>query len=67
MYEFVTGKTLPLDDVKRGNYIDLLEPDKYHTSASARQIRRQRINDNLPGDRYFCPIVRRTQGDKSIF
>ncbi|HDI60562.1 MAG TPA: cell filamentation protein Fic, partial [Desulfobacteraceae bacterium] len=31
LYEFLTGKTLPLDDVKRGNYIDLLEPDEYYT------------------------------------
>lgn len=60
MYEFMTGKTLPLDDVKRGNYIDLLEPDKYYTINPARQVRRQRINDNLIGNRRFCPTVRRT-------
>ncbi|MEE9306028.1 MAG: hypothetical protein V3V57_00720 [Spirochaetia bacterium] len=24
LYEFLTGKTLPLDDVKQGNYVDLL-------------------------------------------
>ncbi|NOY68103.1 MAG: cell filamentation protein Fic [Deltaproteobacteria bacterium] len=60
LYEFLTGKTLPMDDVKRGNYIDLLEPDEYYTVTPARQIRRQRINDNLLGDRRFCPTVRRT-------
>ncbi len=60
LYEFLTGKTLPLDDVKRGNYIDLLEPDKYYTVIPARQVRRQRINDNLTGDRRFCPTIRRT-------
>ena len=61
LYEFLTGKKLPLDDVKRGNYIDLLEPDKYYTITPARQVRRQRINDNLLGDRRFCPMVRRTE------
>ena len=61
LYEFLTGKTLPLDDVKRGNYIDLLEPDEYYTVSPARQIRRQRINDNLLGDPRFCPTVRRTE------
>ena len=60
LYEFLTGKTLPLDDVKQGNYIDLLEPDEYYTVTSALQVRRQRINDNLPGDQRFCPTVRRT-------
>ena len=60
LYEFLTGKTLPLDDVKRGNYIDLLEPNKYYTVTPARQVRRQRINDNLLGDRRFCPTVRHT-------
>ena len=60
LYEFLTGKTLPLDDVKRGNYIDLLESDEYYTVTPARQVRRQRINDNLLGDRRFCPTVRRT-------
>ena len=60
LYEFLTGKTLPLDDVKQGNYIDLLDPDKYYTVTPARQVRRQRINDNLSGDRRFCPMIRRT-------
>ena len=58
--EFLTGKTLPLDDVKQGNYIDLLEPDKYYTVTPVHQVRRQRINDNLLGDRRFCPTFRRT-------
>jgi len=46
--------------VKRGNYIDLLDPDEYYTVTPARQVRRQRINDNLLGNRQFCPTVRRT-------
>lgn len=60
LYEILTGKTLPIDDLKIGNYIDLLEPAEYYTVSLARQVRRQRINDNLPGDARFCPLVRRT-------
>lgn len=60
LYEFLTDKTLPIDDVKQGNYIDLLESDEYYTVTPARQVRRQRVNDNLPGDSRFCPMVRRT-------
>ncbi len=61
LYEFLLGETLPLDDLKQGNYIDLLDPDEYYTITPALQIRRQRINDNLLGDNRFCPTVRRTE------
>ena len=60
LYEFLTERKLPLDDLKQGNYVDLLEPDVYYSIAPARRTRRQRINDNLLGDRRFCPTVRRT-------
>jgi hypothetical protein len=60
LYEFLTGARLPLDDLKRGNYIDLLEPDRYYVSNPPRQVRRQRINDNSLGANGFCPTVRRT-------
>ena len=61
LWEFLTGRSLPLDDVQQGNYIDLLEPDRYYTVSPARQVRRQRINDNLLGNRQFCPIIRRSE------
>lgn len=61
LYEFLTGTSLPLDDVTQGNYVDLLDSERYYTAPSGRQVRRQRINDNLLGDHQFCPIVRRTQ------
>jgi hypothetical protein len=60
LYEFLTGETLPMDDVKQGNYVDLLDPDEYQTITPARRVQRQRINDNLLGDRRFCPTIRRT-------
>jgi hypothetical protein len=60
LYEFLTGKTLPLENLKRGSYVDVLDPDEYYTGTPVRQIRRQRVNDNLLGDRRFCPVVRRT-------
>ena len=59
-YEFLTGRTLPLDELKRGNYIDLLEPEEYYTTSPTRRIRRQRVYDNLLGNSRFCPSVRRT-------
>lgn len=61
LYEFLTGRVLPLADLKRGNYVDLLEPEEYYTVQPARRSRRHRINDNLLGGRGFCPVVRRTE------
>ena len=60
LFELLTGKRLPIDDLTTANYVDLLEPDEYYTAAPV-QVRRQRINDNLLGDARFSPIVRRTQ------
>ena len=60
LYEFLAGTRLPMEDVKQGNYIDLLDPDQYYTVTPAHQVRRQRINDNLLGERHFCPTIRRT-------
>ena len=60
LYEFLTGKKLSLADIEQGNYIDLLEADRYYTLAKGELIRRQRIRNNLPGTKAFCPIVMRT-------
>ena len=60
LFEFLTGKSLPIDDLKQGNYIDLLDPDEYYTVTPTRQVRRQRVNNNMLGDSRFCPTVRRT-------
>jgi len=60
LYEFLRGVSLPLDDVKTGNYIDLLDTSSYYTLTPGRRARRQRINNNLLGDSRFCPTVRRT-------
>jgi hypothetical protein len=60
LYEFLTDTILDLDDLRQGNYVDLLDADQYYTVTPARQVRRQRINDNLLGDAGFCPTVRRT-------
>ena len=60
LYEFLTGRTLPLADLEQGNYIDLLDAEQYYTSGASHRIRRQRVNENLLGNRSFCPTVRRT-------
>jgi len=60
LYEFLTGRCLDLPDLNQGNYIDLLDPDRYYTATSARS-QRHRVNNNLLGNALFCPVVRRTE------
>jgi len=60
-YEFLMNKKLPIDDLKQGNYIDLLETKNYFTLENPSSIKRQRVRDNLLGDKRFCPIVRKTE------
>ncbi len=59
LYEFLLNKTIPIPDLGKGNYIDLLDPEKYITGNIFKNTR-WHINDNLLGTRNFCPIVRRT-------
>ena len=61
LYEFLSGGKLPLPDLTRGNYIELLEPDRYYTTAPGRRVQRQRVVENLLGGRNFCPVIRRTE------
>lgn len=59
LYEFLTGRTLPLEDVSTGNYVVLLDPKAYYTAPGVRS-RRHRVVNNLLGTEGFCPTVRRT-------
>ena len=61
LYEFLTKKILPIDDLHYGNYVNLLEPEEYYTISPSSKSSRHRINNNLPGNRLFCPLVRRTE------
>lgn len=60
-YEFLTGRTLPLDDTTSGNYVEALEAKKYYTVRNGDKSPRHRILNNLFGLRTFCPVVRKTE------
>ena len=60
LYEFLTGRELPLPALTKGNYTPLLEPDRYYTAVPGQRVQRHRVIDNLLGGRDFCPIIRRT-------
>jgi hypothetical protein len=60
LYEFLTGRALPLPDLTKGNYVKILEEDHYYTIRPGRRVQRQRVIDNLLGGQSFCPVIRRT-------
>ncbi|CUI27985.1 Fic family protein [Achromobacter xylosoxidans] len=60
-YEWLTGDRLDVSDLAGGTYIDAISDDAYLTRTKAVRERRWRINNNLPGTRFFCPIIRRSQ------
>ena len=60
-YEFLMDKKLPISDLTQGNYIDLLEEEKYYTIENPSSIKRQRIRDNQLGNKLFCPMVRKSE------
>lgn len=59
LYEWLMQALLPLDDIHQGNYVDLLD-SKRQFPGPVRRVRRQRINNNLPGVPDFCPLIERT-------
>ena len=59
LYEFLTGKELNIDSTKVSNYVDLLDARKYHTAQPILE-KRQKISNNLLGNKHFCPVLRKT-------
>jgi Fic/DOC family len=60
LYEFLTGETIDLQNAKKGNHAEVLNP-KHHIVAARKTATRYRLWDNLLGVPGFCPTIRRTQ------
>ena len=65
LYEFLLQTTLNIDDLKLGNYIDLVDPRQYmvrqfpdQATRRAYVSKRHRVVNNLLGNTQFCPMVR---------
>jgi Fic family protein len=59
LYELLTGERLDLPDVPPTDNVLLLDP-ALHITATGVRVRRQRVIDNLLGNRDYCPMIRRT-------
>jgi hypothetical protein len=62
LYEWLTGKELPVKEPvpAKMRYVDALDADMQFATRAAAKDPRFRVNDNLPGTRDFCPLVRKT-------
>ncbi len=58
LYEWMTDIELPLEDAKRGNFVELVS-ERLQYPGPPRDSRRHRVRNNLPGNRGFCPLIRR--------
>jgi len=59
LYEFLTGNELDLEPTKVTNYVNLLEATTYYTAKPLPE-KRHKVNNNLLGDKRFCPTIRKT-------
>jgi hypothetical protein len=64
-YEFLIGKRLPIEDRLNINYVDLIDSKRYFTGAIVKNSR-WRINNNLLGDKGFCPTIMRTDAISKV-
>jgi len=60
LFEYLTGHILDLPDVPPTGNVDLLNSQLQLTGKRI-LIKRQRVIDNLLGNREYCPIIRRTE------
>lgn len=60
LYEWLKEERLDIPDLKKGNFIDLLDGKLQYTSTPI-PSKRHRVRNNLTGNRNFCPLIRRTK------
>jgi hypothetical protein len=62
LYEWLMGTQLPVESPvpSKMRYVDVLDTDMQFGTGAATKDPRFRVNDNLPGTRDFCPLVRKT-------
>lgn len=56
LYEWLTGRPVPLKTQLSGNYEPILDEDRY-LCAAKRPDTRWRVHNNLPGTSAFCPLI----------
>ncbi|MEO9228146.1 MAG: Fic family protein [Devosia sp.] len=60
LYEWLMGEPLDVPDAKDGRYVHVVDTD-LQFGAEAKNNKRFRLKNNLPGTWKFCPLIRHTK------
>lgn len=62
LYEWLTGEELHAPKNLGGNYVNTIDDESMVLASPDRIVKNSkwRVNDNLPGTRYFCPLIVKT-------
>jgi hypothetical protein len=60
LYEWLLECALNLPDAETATYADIVD-SKQQWAVKGETSKRHRVRNNLPGTRWFCPLVRRTE------
>ncbi|GGM76474.1 hypothetical protein GCM10010967_05080 [Dyadobacter beijingensis] len=66
LYEWLMDEPLDIPDLKEGNYVPLLDGDLQFALEKSVNVPRQRIRNNLPGTRQFCPLIFKSEKLKNF-
>lgn len=59
LFEWLFEEDLPIENLKMGNYIDLVDTNLQYASKAINSPR-QRVRNNLPGNSLFCPLINKS-------
>jgi hypothetical protein len=60
LYEWLLDEMVDLPNIELGNFVFLVN-EKLQYAGPMNRSRRHRVNNDLPGRRGFCPMIRRTE------
>ncbi len=66
LYEWLTGEEIKAVVAPRAAYVPVIDDSLQFSLADGPKNRKFRVTDNLPGNRQFCPLVRKTHSLKEM-
>lgn len=66
LYEWLTGDEIKAEVAPRAAYVPIVDESLQFALADGTRNGKFRVIDNLPGNRRFCPLVRKTESLKSM-
>lgn len=61
MYEWLLNIKLNIHDLKKSNYVTLIDEKMQYAISPGERSSRHRIINNLPGTKEFCPLITKTE------